>query len=338
MSNRQWIFVKRPSGPITHGQFEFREGGIPEPGDGEFLLRTLYMSCDPAMHSWMNGASYVAPLNPGDVMLARVAAQVVKSRHPKFAAGDIVIANTGWQDYAVTNGIDRSGDKVTKLASGVSIPVALNLLGSSGLTAYFGLTEVGKLRAGDTLLVSGAAGAVGSIAGQIGKIAGCRVIGIAGSDEKCRFVTEELGFDACINYRNERPIKALARVCPQGIDVFFDNVGGAILHAGFAHLAHGARVVICGGIAGYEDPKGNPGLTNYMQLVMKRARAEGFLVIDFRDRYDEGISRLSRWLSDGRIKSREDIFKGFETAPDGLIGLFKGDNIGKRLIHVADPQ
>ena len=335
--NRQWIFVAQPTGDISQEQFAYHEAPVPEPGPGEFLMRSLYLSCDPAMYGWMKGASYIASLRPGDVMLSRCVAQVIRSRHDGYQEGDIVIATNGWQDYAVSAGTDRAGDAIVKLPSDLPPAKSFHVLGSSGLTAYFGLLDVGVPRPGDTLLVSGAAGAVGSLTGQIGRIAGCRVVGVAGSDEKVRYLTEDLRFDAAINYKTERTIKRLATACPDGVDVFFDNVGGPVAQAGFAHLAFGARVVICGGIAGYADPRGSSGFNNYMQLVSQKARAEGFLVTHFAHRYEEGRRRLAHWMRQGLLAAREDILEGFDQAPEGLIGLFRGDNIGKRLIHIGDP-
>lgn len=336
--NRQWLFAKRPKGAVEEDQFEYNEAPVPEPGEGEFLVRALYLSCDPAMQGWMSGAGdYMTPLNPGDVMLGRGVGQVVGSRNPDYQDGELVYGMTGWEDYFCTSGADRMGRPLPKFSADIPIPAAMNVTGSTGLTAYFGMIDVGQVKPGDTVLVSGAAGAVGSVAGQIAKIADCRVIGTAGSDEKCAWLTDELGFDGAINYKTEKVVARLGELCPDGIDLFFDNVGGPVMEAGLTHLTIGARVAICGGISGYSARGQNPGPSNYMMLVLRRAKAEGFIVVDYVDRYPEGIARLSKWYQEGKIKSREDILEDFKDCPKGLIGLFRGDNIGKRLIHVADP-
>lgn len=336
--NRQWIFVKRPAGPVEEDQFEYRESPVPEPGDGEFLVRSLYLSCDPSMQGFMTGAGdYMTPLNPGDVMLGRAVGQVTNSRNTEYKDGDLVYGMTGWEDYFCTSGTDRMGRPLAPFSADIPIPAAMNVTGSTGLTAYFGMLDVGQMKPGDTVLVSGAAGAVGSVAGQIAKIADCRVIGTAGSDEKCAWLVDDLGFDAAINYKTEKVVARLGELCPNGIDLFFDNVGGAVMEAGLTHLTIGARVAICGGISGYTAMGQNSGPANYMMLVLRRAKAEGFLVLDYVDRFPEGTARLAKWYREGKIKSREDILEGFDEAPRGLMGLFIGDNIGKRLIHVGDP-
>jgi NADPH-dependent curcumin reductase CurA len=287
------------------------------------------------MSGWMAGtANYMVRLTPGDVMLSRSVGEVAESRHPHFKEGDLLAGMTGWQDYAISDGLDRAGKPFTALASGTPLELGLTILGSSGLTAYFGLLAIGRPLPGDTVLISGAAGAVGTIAGQLARIAGCRVIGTAGSDEKCAFVIQNIGFEACINYRRERTVKALAPLATSGIDVFFDSVGADVLEAGLSHLARGARVVICGGVAGYGQRIAGP--ANYMQLVLRHATATGFLVMDYEPQYELAMRRLRHWYDQGVLRSCSSVVEGFEFAPSGLVGMFKGENIGKRIIRIAE--
>jgi hypothetical protein len=284
------------------------------------------------MRGWMNeGRSYIPPVGIGEVMRAGGAGRVVTSRHPGFAAGDYVTGIPGIQEYAV-----MAGDTLTKVdPSATPLPVYVSVLGLTGMTAYFGLLDVGKPEAGQTVVVSGAAGAVGMIVGQIAKIQGCRVVGIAGGAEKCRFIVDELGFDAAIDYKSENLVKALRTHCPKGIDVYFDNVGGDVLDACLANLARRARIVICGAISQYNATTGVKGPSNYMMLLVTRSRMEGFVVFDYAARYAEGAKQLAQWLKEGRLKSREDIVKGFETFPEALLKLFAGENTGKLILEVG---
>jgi NADPH-dependent curcumin reductase CurA len=331
--NRQFRLAARPVGMPKRSDWELTTEPVPEPGDGQVLVQVQYLSLDPAMRGWMNeGRSYIPPVGIGEVMRASGAGRVVTSRHPDFAPGDCVTGIFGIQEYAVMD-----GKALTKVdASAVPLPVYVSVLGMTGMTAYFGLLDVGKPEAGQTVVVSGAAGAVGTIVGQIAKIKGCRVVGIAGGAEKCRFIVDELGFDAAIDYKSENLVKTLRTHCPKGIDVYFDNVGGDVLDACLVNLARRARIVICGAISQYNATAGVKGPSNYMMLLVTRSRMEGFVVFDYADRYAEGARQLVQWLKEGRLKSREDIVKGFETFPETLLKLFAGENVGKLILEVAD--
>jgi NADPH-dependent curcumin reductase CurA len=282
----------------------------------------------------MNAAkSYAPPVELGGVMVGGVVGQVVESHHPRFAAGEIVEGYFGWQQYAVSDGVGAR--KVDPSLAPIS--TALGVLGMPGLTAYFGLLEIGKPQPGETVVVSGAAGAVGSLVGQIAKIQGCHVVGIAGTDEKARYVVEELGFDSAFNYKSARNYRAkLKTLCPQGIDVYFDNVGGAITDAVIPLLNVRARLVICGQISQYNLERPEMGPRWLWALIVKQARAEGFLVFQFADRFEEGIRQMAQWLKEGKLKYRENIIEGLENAPRAFIGMLKGENIGKQLVKVAD--
>ncbi|MDX1581061.1 MAG: NADP-dependent oxidoreductase [Alphaproteobacteria bacterium] len=336
--NRQWLLAGRPDGSdttIRDEHFKYNEAKKPAPGEGEFLVQNIYFSVDPAMQGWMRGiGDYMAPMEIGDVMLSGAVGRVVESNHAGFKAGEYVTGNFGWQDYYVSDGIDRNKAPVQKVPEGLPLKAFMGALGNTGLTAYFGLFDIGEPRAGDTILVSGAAGAVGSVAGQLGKIAGCKVIGIAGGKKKCDWIVNELGFDAAIDYKNEDVDKRLGQLVPEGVNVFFDNVGGRILEAGLSHIAHRGRIAICGGISGYT--KLIPGPANYMQLVLKRCRMEGFIVVDYVHRFKEGRARLKKWMDEGALKQAVDVADGFEKTPAALQGLFTGANMGKQLVKVAE--
>ncbi len=331
-TNRQFKLAQRPVGMVKRSDFDFVEAPVPEIGDGEVLIRTEYLSLDPAMRGWMNeGKSYIPPVGIGEVMRAGVAGMVVASNHPKFAEGDSVVGMLGVQDYAVSNG--KGLTKVDpKLAP---LPVYLGTLGMPGMTAYFGILEVGELKSGDTVVVSGAAGAVGQVVGQIAKIKGCRVVGIAGGADKCRYVTEELGFDAAIDYKSEDVKKALRQHCPKGIDIYFDNVGGEILEAALSNLAMHARIVICGAISQYNNTTPVKGPSNYLALLVNRASMKGMVVFDYAPRYAEAMTAMAGWMREGKLKSREDISQGLENFPETLLKLFKGENTGKLVLKVA---
>jgi len=318
---------------VKRSDFEFITVPAGEPGAGEVLVRVLYLSLDPAMRGWMNeGKSYVAPVGLGEVMRAGGVGRVVKSNDPTLAAGDLVVGITGIQDYVVSKaaGLRKIDPQVAPL------PRYLGALGMTGLTAYFGLLDIGQPKEGETVVVSAAAGAVGAVVGQIAKIKGCRVIGIAGGAAKCSYIVDELGFDAAVDYKNEDVRKALARHCPKGIDIYFDNVGGEILETALSLLARRARVIICGAISQYNSTTGMVGPRNYMSLLVNHALMEGFVVFDYADRYPEGMKALAGWTIEGKLKAREDVVDGLDTFPETLLKLFRGENFGKLVIKVAE--
>ena len=336
--NRQWLLAKRPHGMVGKENFEYAENPIPTPGDGEVLIRNLYLSFDPTQRGWMEDReSYLPPVQLGEPMRAGSVSQVVESNDPKFSAGDLVQTTGGWQDFTVVDP-KQTLTGMGKLPEGIDPTLPLSVLGTTGLTAYFGLLDLGDPQPGQTVLVSGAAGATGSVAGQIARIKGCRVVGIAGGPEKCRWLKEEAGFDDVIDYKNENVNARIAETCPKKVDVFFDNVGGDILEAALNHIAMKARVVLCGGISAYNATEPVPGPTNLMNLVIMRARMEGFIVIDYYDRRDEAANALMGWVQSGELKHQVDLQEGFENIPDTLNRLFTGKNIGKQLLKIADPQ
>jgi hypothetical protein len=318
--------------------FEFAAAPVAEPGSGEALVRVQYLSVDPAMRGWMNDApSYVPPVKLGEVMRAIGVGRVIASGDESVAVGDTVTGMTGVQEYAVVR-----ADGLRKVDPSLAPPARhLGVLGMPGMTAYFGLLEIGQPKEGETVVVSGAAGAVGSVVGQIAKLKGCRVVGVAGGPEKCRYLVEELGFDAAVDYKQELPVlantyKALRGHCPKGVDVYFDNVGGEILDAVLAQLAMRARVVICGGISQYNNAGAPQGPSYYLSLLVNRARMEGFLVFDYAARYGEAVAAIAGWLAEGKIKAREDVVEGLENFPEALLRLFTGENFGKLVIKVSD--
>jgi NADPH-dependent curcumin reductase CurA len=332
-TNHQYRLAARPSGLPKPTDWQYTEEPAREPNDGEVLIKVLYLSLDPAMRGWMNeGRSYIPPVQIGEVMRAGGAGKVVASKHPAFVAGDIAYGTLGIQEYATLNGAE-----LTKLdASKIPLPVYLGALGMPGMTAYFGLLDVGKPKEGDTVVVSGAAGAVGTVVGQIAKIKGCRVIGIAGGKAKCDYLVEELGFDAAIDYKSQDVKKSLRAHCPKGVDVYFDNVGGDILDAVLTQLARNARIVICGAISQYNSTTGVKGPSNYMTLLVQRASMTGMVVFDYADRYPLAMQAMAEWIAAGKLKTREDIVNGIEKFPDTLLKLFKGENFGKLVLKVAD--
>ena len=331
--NHQFRLATRPVGLPKRSDWSLTEEPVPEPSDGEFLVKILYISLDPAMRGWMNeGRSYVAPVGIGEVMRAAGVGTVIGSKHPGFAVGDHVYGRFGVQEY-----VPSKGDGVTKVdPNQATLPVFLGTLGLPGMTAYFGLLDIGKPQPGQTVVVSGAAGAVGMVVGQIARIHGCRVVGIAGGPEKCGYLVAELGFDAAIDYKTENVRSALRQHCPKGIDVYFDNVGGDILDAALANLARHARIVICGAISQYNNTTQVKGPSNYLSLLVNRASMTGMVVFDYADRYPEATSAIAGWLSAGKLKSREDIVAGFATFPETLLKLFAGENFGKLVLQVAD--
>ena len=332
-TNKQITLAARPSGMPKPSDFKLVESPVPEPGPGEFLVRTLYVSVDPYMRGRMNDAkSYAPPVQIGEVMGAGAVGKVTASKNSQFQAGDVVEGFFGWQQYAVSKGTG-----VRKIDVSVAPPsTALGVLGIPGLTAYFGLLDIGKPRAGETVVVSGAAGAVGSVAGQIAKIKGCRAVGIAGSDEKVAWLLDELGFDAAFNYKTTANYTAkLAEFCPKGVDVYFDNVGGTITDAVFPLINVRARIAVCGQIAQYNAAKPEPGPRLLGHLIVKQARAEGFLVFQYASRYAEGLTEMAEWLKAGKLKYREQFVDGIENTPQAFIGMLQGENTGKQLVRVA---
>ena len=331
IANRQFRLAARPVGLPKASDWTLVDEPVREPGEGEFLVRNAYISLDPAMRGWMNESkSYVPPVGIGEVMRAYSAGEVVASRHPKFPVGSRVAGLFGVQEYALSDG---KGARIVDTAL-APLPTYLGVLGMTGMTAYFGLLDVGEAKEGDTVVVSGAAGAVGGVVGQLAKIKGCRVVGIAGGAGKCRHLVDELGFDATIDYKAEDVRAALRQHCPQGIDVYFDNVGGDILDAALANLALHARVVVCGAISQYNATEGVRGPSNYLSLLVNRARMQGMVVFDYAARYGEAAREMAGWLAEGRLASRVDIAEGFDTFPDALLRLFSGDNTGKLLLKV----
>jgi len=330
--NRQFLLAARPEGMVKETDFEYREVDVPEPAEGQVLIRTRYVSLDPSMRGQMeNRADYVAPLELGDVMRAGAVGTVERSRHPDYPEGTLVSGFFGMQDFVLSDGRQLP---LRVFPSDVDPTEALGILGGTGMTAYFGMLELGEPRFGDTVVISGAAGATGSVAGQIARIHGCRVIGIAGSAEKCRWLTDELGFDAAIDYRQDDVRTALREHCPDGIDVFFDNVGGEILDLCLARIATNARVVICGGISRYNATGELAGPKNYFNLVFRRARMEGFIVLDYAPRFDEATRQMRAWIEAGRLRQRTTVVEGFEQLPATLIKLFEGFNTGKLMVKV----
>ena len=333
--NRQITLASRPVGYPKESDFNLVEVPIPTPGEGEVLVKTLYLSVDPYMRGRINAAkSYAANVEIDEIMVGSVIAQVVESNHPNFAVGDIVNAGIGWQEYGVA-----AGDGLRKIDPTIGpISTGAGLLGMPGLTAYFGLLEVGKLQERETVFVSGAAGAVGSVVGQIAKIKGCRVIGSAGTDEKVAYIVDELGFDDAFNYKEVDDYhEKLQELLPDGIDVYFDNVGGAITDAVFLNLRIKGRVVICGQISQYNLEKPETGPRFLWHMITKRARIEGFLVSEFGDRHAEALVEMSEWFQQGKLKYRETIEGGgIESAPAAFISMLKGGNIGKQLVKIAD--
>jgi hypothetical protein len=333
LRNHQFRLAARPVGAVKRSDFNYVDEPARSPGDNEVLVKTLYLSLDPAMRGWMNeGKSYIPPVQLGEVMRAGGVGKVVESKHPQFKAGDFVYGTLGIQEYAT---IDGKG--LSKVDPSVApLPVYLGTLGMPGMTAYFGLLDIGKPQPGETVVVSGAAGAVGTVVGQIAKIKGCRVVGIAGGKEKCEYLTQTLGFDAAIDYKSEDVKKSLRQHCPKGVDVYFDNVGGDILDTVLTQLARKARIVICGAISQYNSTTGVKGPSNYLSLLVNRASMTGMVVFDYADRYADAGREMAGWYQAGQLKTREDIVTGLETFPEALLKLFSGENFGKLVFKVAD--
>jgi NADPH-dependent curcumin reductase CurA len=331
-SSRQVQLAARPVGEVKASDFEIVEVEVPEPGDDEFVVELTHISIDPAMRGWLNDVrSYVPPVGIGEVMRAGGIGRVTASRHGGFAEGELVRGMFGVQEHAVSDG--GGVDKLTSVDA--SEATHLGVLGMTGMTAYFGLLDVGRVQPGDTVLVSGAAGAVGSVVGQLAKIKDARAVGIAGGPEKCGTLVEELGFDAAIDYKSGDFRSELRNHTPDGVDVFFDNVGGETLDLALTRLARGARVAICGAISQYNNTAPAPGPSNYMMLLVARATMAGFLVFDYVDRFPEAVAEMSRWLDEGRLKSIEDTVRGdVGSFPDMLARLFGGQNTGKLVLEL----
>lgn len=328
---RRVVLVRRPAAEPANGDFRVEEVAVPKPGPREVLVRVIYLSLDPYMRGRMrDAASYAAPVGIGEVMTGGTVGEVVQSNHPAYKVGDIVEDRLGWQEYAI-----GPGPAMRKVeASLAPISTANGVLGMPGMTAYFGLFEVGQPKAGETVVVSAASGAVGQLVGQLAKIAGCRAVGIAGGARKCAFVKDELGFDACIDYKAERDLTAAVKAaCPAGVDIYFDNVGGPVSDAVLANLNFFARVALCGSISQYNTAE--PGPRWLGTFVGKRVTARGFIVWDFNTRYGPAMQRMGEWVRSGRIKYREDIVSGIENAPRAFIGMLRGDNFGKMQVKLS---
>jgi leukotriene B4 12-hydroxydehydrogenase/15-oxo-prostaglandin 13-reductase len=331
--NRQFVLAARPVGMPKESDFQVVSVPIPALGSGQILLRTMFLSVDPYMRGRMNGIrTYADPVDIGQVMVGGTVGKVVQSTNPQFNVGDVVAGYWGWQEFAISN-----GQGVQKLDTSIApASTALGVLGMPGMSAYFGFLDICQPKPGETVLISGAAGAVGSLVGQIAKIKGCRAVGIAGTDEKVAWLTHELGFDAAFNYKTtENYVAKLKELCPNGIDCYFDNVGGAVTDAVLHVLNVRARMSICGQISQYNSAKAEPGVRPYVYLLSKQARAEGFIITQFMNRFPEGIPKMAQWIKEGKLKYREHIVEGFENAPRALIGVLQGDNTGKMLVRVS---
>jgi NADPH-dependent curcumin reductase CurA len=331
--NRRLLLAERPTGMVGPQNIRLEETDVPEPGEGEALAQVRYLSIDPTIRTWMDDApGYLPPIGLGEVVRSGGVAQVLSSNCARYAPGDWVFGMTGWQDYVLADEGERT---LQVLPPGVSPTAALGVLGLNGMTAYFGLIEVGAVKEGDTVVVSGAAGATGSSAGQIAKLKGAaRVVGIAGGPRKCAWLLDELGFDAAIDYKNEDVPARLRETCPDGIDLYFDNVGGEILNACLAQLALRGRVVLCGAISSYNAPERPPGPSNYTALIIRRGRMEGFIILDYFDRIPQAQAEMAEWLAAGQIKAAEHIVEGLQHAPEALNLLFTGGNTGKVVVQV----
>jgi NADPH-dependent curcumin reductase CurA len=330
-TNRQILLAEKPADRLGPEHFRLTEAPVPAPQDGEVLLRVRYISLDAANRAWMQGATYRSAVTAGSVMAGAALAEVVASRAEGFAPGDLVFADTGWQDYAAL-----PARQLVRLPKVTPLTHLLSVYGIAGLTAYFGLLHVGRPKEGETVVVSAAAGSVGSLAGQIGRIKGCRVVGIAGGQEKCEWLTGALGFDAAVDYKGGNLFKALKAAAPQGIDVYFDNVGGEILEACLAQMNLRGRIACCGAVSQYDrtpaahGPRGVPGL-----IVVKRLIMQGFIVTDYFKQREAALADLQSWVAAGRLKVQEDVIEGLENTPRALIGLLAGENRGKRMVRVG---
>jgi len=331
--NKKLILTERPKGMPNSNTWTLKETPIPEIQEGEFLIQNHYISLDPAMRGWMNDSkSYIEPIALGDVMRAGAIGKIIASKNNTFQIGQTITGWSGVQQYTVSNGenvypVDDRQIPMTKF---------LGILGMPGMTAYFGILEVGKIQEGDVVVVSGAAGAVGSVVGQIAKLKGCYVIGIAGGKKKCEYITKELGFDAAIDYKSENVFDAIKETCPKGIDVYFDNVGGEILEAALSRLRKNARIVICGAISQYNSMDDMKGPRNYMSLLVNRATMQGMVVMDYAEKYPQAMMEIAGWMMQGKLKSKETVFEGIENFEETFKRLFTGDKLGKLLLKVSE--
>jgi hypothetical protein len=330
--NRQLVLARRPSGMVDESTVRLEEKPVPEPGPGQALIRVRYLSIDPTIRTWMNDAGgYLPPIAIGDPVRGVGIGEVVASHTERFGVGELVFGMTGWQDYTLAG---EGAADMQVLPPGIDPATALNVFGVTGMTAYFGLLDVGRLKEGDTVVVSGAAGATGSVVGQIARIKGAgKVIGIAGSDDKCAWLVHELGYDAAINYRSDDVRSRLQELCPDGVDLYFDNVGGELLDTVLGQLALRGRIVLCGAISTYNNPGRVPGPSNYRNLITRRGRMEGFLILDYTSRFPEAQLEMAGWLMEGRIHHKEHILDGLERAPEALNLLFTGGNTGKVIVR-----
>jgi NADPH-dependent curcumin reductase len=331
--NRRLVLAERPTGHVNESTVRIEEGEAPEPGPGEALVHTRYVSIDPTIRTWMDDVQgYLPPIGIGEVIRAGGVAEVEQSNSDRYSPGDLVFGLTGWQEYALA---DEAAATMQVLPPGTDPTAALSVFGMTGLTAYFGLTDVGEVREGDVVVVSGAAGATGSVAGQIARIKGAaRVVGIAGSPEKCAWIVDDLGFDAAINYKTDDVAARLREECPDGIDLYFDNVGGELLDIALGQLALRGRVVLCGAISSYNARSEIVGPKNYRNLIPRRGRMQGFIILDYAARYGEAQAELAGWVAEGELKFETHIVEGLENAPDALNLLFTGGNTGKVIVRV----
>ena len=337
--NKQWLLKERPVGMVGPENFELVESPMPSPdlGAGQVLVKTLMLGFDPAMRGWLEDVrSYLPPVAIGEPMRASGVGQVIESSNPDLPAGALVQGLLNWQEYSIGDPAGMMPPRA--LPEGVTPGIALSVFGTTSLTAYFGLLDVGQPKQGETVLVSGAAGATGSVVAQIARLKGCRVIGLAGGPEKCAWLTDSCKLDGVIDYKNENIDERLAELCPNDVDVFFDNVGGETLETGINHMADFGRIVLCGAISQYNDETPRPGPKNLMILVARRIRMQGFIVIDYLDRAEEAFGDLANWVMAGEIAWREDIQEGFDNIPATLQRLFDGRNQGKQMLKVADPE
>jgi hypothetical protein len=336
--NRQFRLAARPVGLPKRIDWTLTTEEVAQPGDGQLLVKVLQLSLDPAMRGWMNeGRSYIPPVGIGEVMRAAGVGRVIASRDSGFAAGEHVSGGFGVQEYCLVDGKDIGRFALRKIDLRLgTLSQWLNVLGMPGMTGYFGLLEVGQPKPGDTVVVSGAAGAVGQTVGQLAKIKGCRAVGIAGGGAKCDFAVNELRYDACVDYKGGDVKDGLKEHCPKGVDVYFDNVGGEILDAALTRIGRGARIVVCGAISQYNNTAPVKGPANYLSLLVNRARMQGMVVFDYAERYGEAVKEIARWMREGKIVSKEDVVPGLENFPETLNRLFSGENFGKLVLKVAD--
>lgn len=336
--NDQWRLRARPVGLVKESDFERVQEPLPPTEEGQVLVRNHYLAFEPAMRGWLNDVkSYIPPVGLGEVMRASTVGEVLESRHPDYSVGQMVSGMLGWQKYALTEGKPGPMGGLTRVPEGIEPQLMLSALGGTGLTAYFGMVDIGDVREGDTVLVTGAAGATGSVAAQIARLKGAaKVVGIAGGPEKCQWLTEKAGLDAAIDYKSEKVSARLREEFPKGISLFYDNVGGEILDQALLEMAQFGRIVLCGGISAYNEEELPPGPANYMQIVIRRLTVRGFILIDHFARAGEAIGALSGWIQEGNLVHAEDIQEGFENAPKTFLRLFQGQNLGKQLLKITD--